>query len=539
MLDSLKLGWLSRNSGRKFPLDDTTTAVSDKGVRLEDDVITDLKISWPESLGQYAFVSFVSVTSRLVSIGITVSQSATAAVNCVPIANMVVNKTAAGRSVQRLSPMQAGVAGFVTFGDTSSELNLTFSSPQQSRLSPSAGSAYPTGGVSSLSVPGAVKLTGNITLIAGNDISIRHTTLETDGGAPVGTAIVIGLNQPSAGNNTLSKYVGDCARRPENGDCPTGNSLAPAIQTINGISASCDRNIRLVFEGGVASQGTDTSYGINSLVVNHPHTLEAICASKNRNPNVAAVLDACSDPVIPAPGDCEGLPANYKLDGTDGDRELVNWNYHDSLFTQNADGVTFQRRFSINPEISYVGGLASYDSCGYQTLLGRTVSAIVTVNTPSAPSDVLIAKAGAGLVINYLRDEWLYKAINNFVKETVDPKIRVGIAVYPVGSAEFSATASGYNYVAFVSKSDVVLQFVKLRTAAKGETVRFRVTTTINAGATSLLTSLNVSVADAAEDASFDPQGFTQVIPDFGPPVGRVGVFSQVDMYTVGSFSLT
>lgn len=547
-MSTLKLGWLSRNSGRKFPIDDTATAVADSAERIEDDVITDLKLSWPESLGKYAFISFLSITDNIVSLGITVASDALAATNCLPIATAVVSKRTANRRVHRLSPMQAGVAGFVTFGDVTKNVNLTFSTPAQARISPTAGAPFATSGVTSLNVPGGAKLTGDITLIAGNDITLRQVPLETSGGLPAGTAIAIGLRDPSANNDTMSKYVGACNRRPESGNCETGNGAAPAIQTINGISAACDRTIKILFEGGLVANGTSDTYGENAIVVGYPHTVDTICGTKTRNPNIAAVLETCSE--VPTGQDCEELPVTYKLDGSES-LQTSYWHVHDSKFTHSAAGVTFIRRTSRNPAIGYVGGLLTYHSCGYDKVTGRTVSADVTVTPPAAPN-LLITRAGAGVVVNHLVDWALYRAITETLspdklpadnnQSVRDPKIRVGVAMFPDSTAEFAGVDpnASYNYVAYISTANAILKYVKLMPVVRGSSFRCRISAKIVAGATELSTSLVVTATDLSDTPGFEPKSIQQVVKDFGPPVGRVGIFADVDdIYTVGNFSLT
>jgi len=54
--------WYNINEQRNYPLDDTASCVANSGLRLPNNIITDLRLRWPEQHGKYAFVLSLSVT---------------------------------------------------------------------------------------------------------------------------------------------------------------------------------------------------------------------------------------------------------------------------------------------------------------------------------------------------------------------------------------------------------------------------------------------------------------------------------------------
>ena len=67
--------WYNLNEQRDYPVDDKASTLDDSGNRLPSALITDMRLRWPESLGQYAYVSAASVTPSIVTVMIEVSQT--------------------------------------------------------------------------------------------------------------------------------------------------------------------------------------------------------------------------------------------------------------------------------------------------------------------------------------------------------------------------------------------------------------------------------------------------------------------------------
>ena len=60
--------WYSINEGISYPVDEKATGVDDAGMLIQNNIITDLYLRWPSTLGAYAFISSISVTKNLVSV---------------------------------------------------------------------------------------------------------------------------------------------------------------------------------------------------------------------------------------------------------------------------------------------------------------------------------------------------------------------------------------------------------------------------------------------------------------------------------------
>src|SRR4051812_37979982 len=87
------LSWYNSNEARDYPLDDTASALSDDGTRLPQNIITDIRLKYPQYLGAYPFISAVSVTELAVSVVIQGSTTRDNIDNSfVPLAVVTVDK---------------------------------------------------------------------------------------------------------------------------------------------------------------------------------------------------------------------------------------------------------------------------------------------------------------------------------------------------------------------------------------------------------------------------------------------------------------
>ena len=59
--------WYNLNSSRDYPVDETASSLSDKSERVPSDIITDIRVRWPDALGDYAFLGSVAVTPGAVT----------------------------------------------------------------------------------------------------------------------------------------------------------------------------------------------------------------------------------------------------------------------------------------------------------------------------------------------------------------------------------------------------------------------------------------------------------------------------------------
>jgi len=385
-------------------------------------------------------------------------------------------------------------------------------------------------------------MTGAVSLIAGNDITIREVNLESAAGGPPILALAIGLTTSTASNNVAAKYVGSCNRRPENGDCPTGDAFESPIRTVNGVPVACDKAVTIRFVGAASAAGSANDYGVNSLVVGYAPSLDAICASKNRNPNIASVLSLCS-PALNAPPavDCEELPVSYPLTGEQ--RESLHWNTYKTRHTITSKGYSFAD--VQNPaESGFTTGFATYDSCGYTTSVDEEIGVTVTCHLPkpdTGSSEVPI-NLGGGLVINFLRDAWLYNSIENKLAQAVDPGIRVMIDVL----AEDAPTPPGHvnivqhYYVVRLAVNGVNVHTARITKAELGESRTFTLGVQALSGATDFETTLNITATalNAVTGQTADVANFSRVVNSYGPPYGKHGIFGYSQIYSMGDFTL-
>lgn len=255
--------WYVQNETRAYPLDDAATADDDAGRRLPSDVIADLNLRWPATLGRYAFVTAVSVTPALVTLTIQAADSPTAAGGFTPLAVVSARQPVAPGRMIALAPQAPGVGGWVAFGTGVANVPYAgrFSTPAQSRLTARAARAYRPLPVRSLQAQGAAdRLTGVVTLKAAEPLAITKeertingalrdcvvVRLVDDAGAegfpvPAAAAQVSGYKAASV----FRQFAGPCAGRPESNTC---GCPAP-IEYVNAVAPDCTGTITIEFQG--------------------------------------------------------------------------------------------------------------------------------------------------------------------------------------------------------------------------------------------------------------------------------------------------
>jgi hypothetical protein len=271
--------WYNLNEGRRYPLDDKATALSDSGDMLPSNIITDIRLRWPRLAGQYAFVSAVTVTPGAVSVTIQAADSldnpnqvhTPVAVISVPIQDME-----EGRQF-RLEAQYPETFGYITFGSgIQNDFVGRFGSPAQTLLAPRAARHHDGLPVKSLGkLYNATALTGVVQLLGTEPVEVVKESREILGVER--DVIVIRLvDDPTAGQtgqaeeSVFSQYAGPCAKRPESDTCgePT------PIEFINAVAPDCDGVICLDFDGvSVVGRNTDDC----SIVVDLPFGLSEAC----------------------------------------------------------------------------------------------------------------------------------------------------------------------------------------------------------------------------------------------------------------------
>lgn len=241
-MSARNIEWYDLNESRSWPLADQATEIDDSGNRLPHNLIADLNIWFPDTLGTYAYVGSVTVGPNIATITIMGNGVAIGAVSVVaPI------------DPYRHYPLQAlypGVAGWVVFGSALNEgvlQSYRFSNPQQSLLIPHVARKYrtpPVTGIGKLGLSSA--LTGVVRLQGGNDIEIVKEEREIDN--VVRDVAVIRLRKDDSvtdDTEVLAKYLGPCDTRPESRNC----GGEEPIEFINSVAPDCCGNITVEFRG--------------------------------------------------------------------------------------------------------------------------------------------------------------------------------------------------------------------------------------------------------------------------------------------------
>jgi hypothetical protein len=247
--------WYSINEGRSYPVADSATAISDQGDRLPGNIIADMNLRYPDTMGLYPFLSSVSVTDNLVSLTIQASTSIVAVSGFAPVAVLTVPKPVVEGRHYKVEAQVPGVGGWVVFGSGVVDKNYSgrFSGPPQSYLTPHAVRAYrplPVSSIAKLHLNDV--LTGIVNLDGVAPVEVVKETREIAGSER--DVIVIRLVQPGGptegfivGQETsvFEAFAGSCGKRPESQTC---GDPAP-IEFVNAVRPDCNGNLTVEFKG--------------------------------------------------------------------------------------------------------------------------------------------------------------------------------------------------------------------------------------------------------------------------------------------------
>lgn len=246
------------NGAGPYPVSDAATCLDDDGKRLPPNVIVDLQLKWPDTLGSYAFISGVTVTEHVVAVVIQSATAQDAAGAFAPLAVITLPQPVAQGRVHTLSGQVPGIAGWIVFGDGVQDTAYRgrFSGPGQSLLVQRAARSYRALPVESMSVEdAATPLTGIVDLIATSPLELVREDRVIDG--VLRDVIVLRLTDseasdgvtvatPSAPADNLFKlFAGPCAGRPESQTCGDPEP----IEFINAVGPDCDGVITIEFTG--------------------------------------------------------------------------------------------------------------------------------------------------------------------------------------------------------------------------------------------------------------------------------------------------
>lgn len=244
------LHWFSQNEKRNYPLDDLVTGLSDTGQRLPNEILVDLRLSFPDSLAQYAFVSAVTVTRNLVTVIVQGSHDPETTTEFIPLAYVTIKKPIIEGKVYSFVSENPDVGGWLVFGSgIQSIFSGTFSQPQQTRLAVKATNPYKSLAIPSVKGPRTEKqLTGVVNLVAEPPLFIVKDKIEINN--ILRDAIIFRLEEQAetSENKTESvfkKFAGPCGANPESNTCGDPQP----IEFIESVSPDCDGEITLEFTG--------------------------------------------------------------------------------------------------------------------------------------------------------------------------------------------------------------------------------------------------------------------------------------------------
>lgn len=231
------------NENRGYPIDDAATSVDDAGVFVPQDIIADIQLVFPETLGPAVYLAALTSGPHMVT-----AVFASTASSFMPVAAISVPTPVIPYAPYPVRPMADGVVGWIVFGrGTSQPYAGRFSTPEQSTLLTRCARPYRVPPVLSLCKPQAnTPLSGLIRLEAGTDIAIDVADRVIAGHTR--RAIVLSLTD-ALNRNVFDLYSGTCNTRPESGNC-----RKTPLTSIAGVTPDCDGNIDINF-AGIAAAG--------------------------------------------------------------------------------------------------------------------------------------------------------------------------------------------------------------------------------------------------------------------------------------------
>lgn len=248
--------WYDINEQRYYPLDDTASAMSNRGELLPSGLLADLRLRWPVDYGRYAFISAVAITPYLVTLLIEATNTlSNSPRTSVLIAGFTLPKSQllSGRTYA-LTAFRSGVGGFIVIGsDFTQSYSGEFSSPLQSLLTPRAAIARRRPAVTSIALEtAATTLSGLVNLVAVAPLSLSKET-RLIGGRLYPDVLVFRLVESTTSvvvpgvtpSSVFASFAGPCGQRVGSKSCPDPQP----IQTINGVTADCNGVITLEFKG--------------------------------------------------------------------------------------------------------------------------------------------------------------------------------------------------------------------------------------------------------------------------------------------------
>lgn len=419
------LHWYSQNENRTYPIAETASSISDAGDRLASNVIVDLKLVWPTTLGSTAFIAGVTVSTKFVTVTIQASDNEETANSLTPLAVIAVANPREDIAY-KLEPQETGVGGWIVFGSgIRTSFSGRFSSPSQTRLARRASRAYKPLPVKSLSLENARDvLTGFVYLKAASPLVITQEDREIQG--VIRECVVFSLDNgaskssgntiaPSGGNSVTSimeEFSGPCGKRPESRTCGDPQP----VEFIDVVGPDCDGVITLEFQGCASvTQLTDPC----GIAIDCSLGLDQACQPLNLpdedgtlpNDKTPLSIPGIDDPVDPddnlsesyTPNDLPYVECFKDGNADDFETRLGSWN----LTVEGSDAWKICPGNSVSGSISLANDYA-YES---QSAAGRNVTIwngndLSCLRREFQTNTIILdgpagAKHNAGLLFNY------------------------------------------------------------------------------------------------------------------------------------------
>lgn len=310
----LNNNWFNLNSTRRYPIDDSATGESDEGFDLPNDILVDIRLRFPRSLGKYASISSINCSSGIVSVTIIgheyhpmVNNVSAAAETFSPLAVVSIPKPISPNVPYQVRALSDGVFGWIVFGEgVEKNFAARFSNADQALLSPKLAFSYGSGTVTSISVVNNdTKLYGDVVLRGVGDLKISREVRTYQG---IGTVngLVFTLENTSTNDNLFEKYKGKCQGRPESDSCKK-----TSVEYINDIYPDCDGNIDINFSQNGIKQEILINTIYKGYALELPLGLAEACTTDDYLPDPNGRLpneygDVCAD-VAASEGDPDAI----------------------------------------------------------------------------------------------------------------------------------------------------------------------------------------------------------------------------------------
>lgn len=392
--------WYNSHESRRFPLDDNATGTGDDGTRINDDVISDIRLRWPRIAGQFAYLAGLTVTDKIVTAVILAADETDSAAVPTPLAAVTIPQPVTRHRYYNFEPLYPGVGGFIAFGDPAEPFSIRFATPQQGLLAPAAATPYDKLPVSSMGKLGRPDpLTGLVKILGGRDIEVVKEQVVFDGMDY--DALVIRLVAPTTNDNVLKEYSGPCNARPESRSC-----RKEGVETINGVAPDCDGNIEIQFVGMTAGPYESCGSEMAGVTLDQSIGIEEVCADTSPERFVGEDLCAPSVSSSSLSLSSESLPSESDPSSSAGSLSSESLSCEDLPFVEEFNG-TMHADWLLK-----IGGTAFYEGqavvlnnpsrrqalvwedCAIATALSKRVTTNLQL-TNAAP------QVNGGLVLNY------------------------------------------------------------------------------------------------------------------------------------------